>query len=207
MNVVDVGNEKEALRLAIASLPNKGGLPQPSPALETAIQALEAVNPTAAPTQAPALLSGLWRTVYTTSRELVTVGRAIPGFHSGGIYQYVDASTGLLCNVAEVDGPGYLGGIVAVRAKLNITSETRANVDFTLSLIGSQTVMNYDRDRFLHLLLHYPERLPGLKIKFSDKRPQKGWLEITYLDQDLRIGRGNQGSIFVLERVPHTAGV
>jgi hypothetical protein len=31
-------------------------------------------------------------------------------------------------------------------------------------------------------------------------RDQNGWLDITYLDQDLRIGRGNQGSVFVLTK-------
>ena len=32
----------------------------------------------------------------------------------------------------------------------------------------------------------------------SDK--QQGWLDITYLDNDLRIGRGNEGSVFVLSK-------
>ncbi len=32
-------------------------------------------------------------------------------------------------------------------------------------------------------------------------REQKGWLEITYLDDDLRIGRGNEGKVFVLTKV------
>ncbi|RMF69823.1 MAG: fibrillin, partial [Cyanobacteria bacterium J069] len=30
---------------------------------------------------------------------------------------------------------------------------------------------------------------------------RKGWLDITYLDDDLRIGRGNEGSVFVLTKV------
>jgi hypothetical protein len=29
---------------------------------------------------------------------------------------------------------------------------------------------------------------------------QQGWLDITYLDNDLRIGRGNKGSVFVLTK-------
>jgi hypothetical protein len=41
-----------------------------------------------------------------------------------------------------------------------------------------------------------------LAIDFPIKREdQKGWLETTYLDQDLRIGRGNEGNLFVLKRV------
>jgi len=29
---------------------------------------------------------------------------------------------------------------------------------------------------------------------------QKGWLETTYLDENLRIGRGNEGSLFILAK-------
>ena len=39
-------------------------------------------------------------------------------------------------------------------------------------------------------------------ISFAlDSREQQGWLDITYLDSDLRIGRGNEGSVFVLAKV------
>jgi hypothetical protein len=34
---------------------------------------------------------------------------------------------------------------------------------------------------------------------FNNKNPQ-GWLEITYLDENLRISRGNEGNVFILER-------
>jgi hypothetical protein len=33
-----------------------------------------------------------------------------------------------------------------------------------------------------------------------ENRDQRGWLDITYLDHDLRIGRGNEGSVFVLTK-------
>ena len=39
----------------------------------------------------------------------------------------------------------------------------------------------------------------GLDFEINSDR-QQGWLEITYLDHDLRIGRGNQGSLFVLTK-------
>ena len=48
------------------------------------------------------------------------------------------------------------------------------------------------------------------KIKFGkkftaidtklDSRNQQGWLDITYLDADMRIGRGNEGSVYVLAK-------
>lgn len=33
-----------------------------------------------------------------------------------------------------------------------------------------------------------------------DSREQQGWLDVTYLDNDLRLGRGNEGSVFVLTK-------
>ena len=33
-----------------------------------------------------------------------------------------------------------------------------------------------------------------------NSKNNNGWLDITYLDEDLRIGRGNEGSVFVLSR-------
>ena len=33
-----------------------------------------------------------------------------------------------------------------------------------------------------------------------ENRDRQGWLEITYLDEDLRIGRGNEGSVFILAK-------
>ncbi len=32
----------------------------------------------------------------------------------------------------------------------------------------------------------------------------QGWIETTYLDEDLRIGRGDKGSIFVASRAKDT---
>ncbi|MGB3138187.1 MAG: PAP/fibrillin family protein, partial [Nodosilinea sp.] len=42
--------------------------------------------------------------------------------------------------------------------------------------------------------------LQGIDFNINPER-QSGWLEVTYLDDDLRIGRGNQGSLFVLKKV------
>mmetsp|Transcript_14055 Transcript_14055/g.21945 ORF Transcript_14055/g.21945 Transcript_14055/m.21945 type:complete len:312 (+) Transcript_14055:117-1052(+) len=37
-------------------------------------------------------------------------------------------------------------------------------------------------------------------IRFVRNSTDDGWLEITYLDEDIRIGRGNKGTMFVLTR-------
>jgi hypothetical protein len=37
-------------------------------------------------------------------------------------------------------------------------------------------------------------------IKFVRRSQENGWLETTFIDQDIRIGRGNKGTMFVLTR-------
>ena len=90
---------------------------------------------------------------------------------------------------------------MAVRANFEVLSDVRVKVNFTQAMIGSQAIANFDLDSFLTLMEYRPERIPALKLKFSEQREQQGWLDITYLDGDLRVGRGNQGNVFVLERV------
>lgn len=192
---------KTALLQAIADAPNSGGLPHPSDTIEACITQLEPHTPVAVPTAEADLLSGNWRTLYTTNQELRNLGKAIPGFKTGGIYQCIWAEKQLLCNVGRVDGLPYLGGFVAVRANFEVLNDLRVKVNFTQAMLGSQAIANFDLDSFLDLMEYRPEQIPAVKIKFSEQREQKGWLDITYLDEDLRIGRGNQGNVFVLERV------
>ena len=197
----EASTAKSALLTAIADATKPGGLPDPCEHIESCIAQLELHNPVAAPTSQADLLSGNWRTLYTTNRELRNLGRAIPGFKAEGIYQCIWASKQLLCNVGKIDGFPYLGGFVAVRATFETLSTVRVKVNFTQAMIGSQAIANFDLDAFLTLMEYRPERIPAIKIKFSERREQQGWLDITYLDRDLRIGRGNQGNVFVLERV------
>ncbi|WP_017325460.1 PAP/fibrillin family protein [Synechococcus sp. PCC 7336] len=193
---------KSALLEAIAAAPAPSGLPEPSAEIDRLVAALEAFNPTAAPTAAAELLSGNWRTLYTTSSELLRLGKTLPGFKSRGIYQCIWAKRQLLCNVGEINGLPGLGGIVAVRATFQVVSDRRVSVKFLQAMVGSQAVMNYDLDSFLALMQHRPQQIPAVKVTFPERREQRGWLDITYLDRNLRIGRGNQGNLFVLDRKP-----
>lgn len=169
------------------------------------IEQVEALNPTPAPTQAPALLTANWRTLYTTSADLLRLGKLLPGYTSGEIYQAIEATRGEVINVAEIQGSGWFqswlpAGLVAVVATFTVESDRRVQVSFRRFVIGSQGLMNYEIGSFLALLDQQPQRIPALKIDIPEGR-QQGWLDITYLDEDLRIGRGSEGSLFVLERV------
>ncbi len=169
------------------------------------IVTLEALNPTPTPTAAPELLTGIWRNRYTTSEELLGLGRFVPGVTTGEIYQCIQAAQGRVFNVAEIQGwewfaPVVPKGIIAVAAQFTVVSDHRVNVNFNQLLFGSQFLMNYEIESFLSLWQHKPHQIPAIKFDLPE-RDQNGWLDITYLDHDLRIGRGSQGSLFVLERV------
>ena len=79
----ETSTAKAALLQAISDAPKPGGLPDPNEQIEACIAQLEPHTPVAAPTSQADLLSGNWRTLYTTNKELRNLGRAIPGFKSG----------------------------------------------------------------------------------------------------------------------------
>lgn len=203
---MDLVTAKAKLLQAVA-LTDRGRQVTPSQTDELLhlISQLEQLNPTQSPTSAAALLSGNWRTLYTTSQDLLRLAKLLPGLTTGDIYQSVQAERGLVFNVAEICGSGGLARILprsvfSVAATFEVLSDQRVEVTFRKFVIGSQPVMNYRIDTFLYLLEHKPEQIPAIKIDITP-REQKGWLDITYLDETIRIGRGSEGSLFVLERV------
>lgn len=178
-------------------------LPEQKSEILTQIAVLEEHNPTPSPTSAPELLEGNWLTLFTTSADLLRLANSLPILTTGEIYQCIRTQTKQVFNVAEIQGSGWLRdwvprGVFAVSARFEPTSERRVQVIFERFVLGSQALMNYEIDSFLDLLEHAPARIPAFKI---DIRQQRGWLDITYLDEDLRIGRGSEGSLFVLQKV------
>lgn len=168
-------------------------------AIFSAVAYLEELNPTPAPTQSPELLDGNWLLLFTTSQELLGIDR-LPLYKLGNIYQCLRVAEGKIFNVAEIKGLPLLGGLVSVCANFSVVNEKRVKVNFERLVAGSQTLVGYqDVNSFIDTL-RSPKKL--LAIDFKIKREdQKGWLETTYIDQDLRIGRGNEGNLFVLRKV------
>jgi PAP_fibrillin len=163
-----------------------------------AVVALEERNPTPRPLEALDKLDGNWRLLFTTSKGLLNIDQ-VPFCKLGQIYQYVGASSASIYNVAEIYGLPYLEGIVSVAAKFEALSEKRAKVNFERSIIGLQRLVDY------RSVDHFIEQVEaGQKFRAIDfnitNREQRGWLDVTYLDDDLRIGRGNEGSVFVLTK-------
>ncbi|NJK37945.1 MAG: fibrillin [Oscillatoriales cyanobacterium RM2_1_1] len=199
--------KKAALLEAIAGK-NRGLLSTPADAqaILSAIAQLEDYNPNPRPLEARELLDGNWRLLYTSSQELLGLDR-FPLYKLGQIYQCIQIKTGNIYNLAEVYGLPYLEGLVSVTARFEALSERRVQVNFSRLVAGLQRLVGYQNPGQFIESLESGKKFPAIDFNFSEGR-QQGWLDITYLDEDMRIGRGNVGSVFVLikDRVPVGTG-
>lgn len=159
---------------------------------------LEDRNPTPRPTEAADLLDGNWRLLYTTSSELLGIDN-VPFLKLGQIYQCVRPKESKIYNIAEVYGLPFLEGIISVTARFTPVSERRVNVKFERAISGLQRLIDYQFPDYFINQIESGKKFLGIDFTIAD-REQKGWLDITYLDEDLRIGRGNVGSVFVLTK-------
>jgi hypothetical protein len=121
----------------------------------------------------------------------------------------------LIYNIAEIKGLPYLESLVSVVASFEPApagpgdsqstsgvSQRRVNVKFNRGVIGLQRLLGYQSPAQYIEKLETTDKLnllQGFDFSINSNR-QQGWLEITYLDEDLRISRGNQGSLFVLTK-------
>ncbi|MEN9218858.1 MAG: PAP/fibrillin family protein [Gloeomargarita sp. DG_2_bins_126] len=195
-----VMQEKLKLLKAVA-VTNRGLLASPrvQAELDQLIRQLEAQNPTANPAQTPELLSGCWQLLYTTSTDVLGLGR-LPGVTLGQVYQVIQADKNRVYNIAEAQGIPWLEGLLAVKARFEVVNPMRVAIYFEQSMLALQNLVDYQNPtQWLERLEQEPP-LPMLQIPLDSGRSQ-GWLDITYLDIDLRINRGDKANVFVLARV------
>lgn len=164
-----------------------------------AISQLEAENPHPEPlTTAIELLAGNWRLIYTSSQSLLKIDR-FPLLRLGSIYQYIDPNRSKLYNVAEIDSllPN-LNGLVTVVADFTPISPKRVTVRFNRSIIGLQSLINYQSPDDFIVAIENGQKFTAFDLSINSQSEIPAWLDITYLDDTLRIGRGNEGNVFVL---------
>lgn len=168
-------------------------------AIQAAIARLEERNPTPEPLASPDLLQGNWRLLYTTSQDLLRFEQ-IPLCRLGQIYQYILPDQQRIYNIAELYGLPLLSAVVSVAAVFQPVSKQRVQVQFDRSVVGFSGLLGYRSPEEFIQTLQSGKRLAALDIAI-DTSNRDAWLDVTYLDGDLRIGRGNGGSLFVLTRV------
>ena len=191
---------KKAALLELIAGKNRGVLATESDqqVILSAIAQLEDYNPTPRPLEAAELLDGNWRLLYTSSEELLGIDR-FPFYRLGQIYQCIRVKDSKIYNIAELSGVLYLEALVAVSAQYEAVSERRVQVKFNRFISGFQRLIEYqDPNRFI-AAMEMEKKFTAIDFSLAE-REQQGWLDITYLDEDLRIGRGNVGSVFVLTK-------
>jgi len=164
----------------------------------SALAQLEDYNPNPRPFEVPHLLEGDWLLVYTSSKSLLNLDN-FPLLNLGKIYQSIRLEGSKIYNIAEISGLPYLESVVSVTAKFTPISEKRVSVGFERSIIGLQRLINYQSPQPFIRAIAEGQKFTAIDFNIAS-REQQGWLDITYLDENLRIGRGNEGSVFVLTK-------
>ena len=169
--------------------------------LEGLTTQLEAQTPFPRPIlYAPNLLQGQWQLHYSNAREIRSLTRLPLGFDLREVYQVIDVGAGTFFNQAYCTHPtGVLAGYVQVNATFEPCNpegdgcpDQRINVYFNQRLVFIQ--------RFLGL--SNPSAKPIIDRPTPPPEGRIPYLNVTYLDEDCRIGRGGEGSLFILSRVP-----
>jgi len=169
----------------------------------TAVEKLEDCNPNVNVFDNLLLLQGDWRLLYTTSKNILSLNN-LPLVQLGEIYQCIRTDNTNIYNIAEIKGLPLLEGLICVVASFEIVSTKRVNIKFQRSIFGLQKILSYVSPANLINRIEmgkkfFPFDFSFGKSNFNQNNPQ-GWLEITYLDENLRIARGNEGNVFILER-------
>ncbi|KAI4295967.1 hypothetical protein L6164_035960 [Bauhinia variegata] len=186
------------------------------------ITQLEAKNPNPAPTEALTLLNGKWILAYTSFAGLFPLlSRGTPQLVKvEEISQTIDADNFTVQNSVQFSGPLATTSITT-NAKFEVRSPKRVQIKFEEGIIGTpqltdSIVLPENVDFFGQKIDLTPLKgivssvqdtassvaktissQPPLKIPISNNNAQS-WLLTTYLDEELRISRGDGGSVFVL---------
>ncbi|KAF8086437.1 hypothetical protein N665_0625s0002 [Sinapis alba] len=186
------------------------------------ITQLESTNPNPAPNEALFLLSGKWILAYTSFVGLFPLlsRRISPLVKVIEISQTIDSNSFTLQNSVRFAGPLATTSF-STNAKFKVQSPKRVQIKFEQGVIGTpQLTDSIEIHEFVEVLGQKidlnPNRglltsvqdtassvartissQPPLKFSLPGDRAQS-WLLTTYLEKDLRISRGDGGSIFVL---------
>jgi len=144
---------------------------------------LEAQNPTPQPARSP-LAAGTWRLIFTVQSASASALQKW-GTKQARAFQIINTD-GSVRNRVEL---GFVQ--LTARGECEPESDTRTSVAIQeAGLVLGEGAL--DKPIFL--------RFPGRTSTQTPGAP--GWIDWLYLDEDLRITRGNKGSLFIHRRVP-----
>ncbi|KAK1412368.1 hypothetical protein QVD17_33566 [Tagetes erecta] len=186
------------------------------------ITQLEAKNPTPAPTEALTLLNGKWILAYTSFLGLYPLlsSGSLPVVKVEEISQTIDSENFTVQNSVVFSGLGSKTAITT-NAKFEVRSPKRVQIKFDEGIIGTPQLTDsielpenvevfgqkVDLSPFKGLITSVQDTASNVAKTISNQPPLKfsisqanaeSWLLTTYLDDELRISRGDGGSVFVL---------
>ncbi|KAK1325617.1 hypothetical protein QJS10_CPA01g02952 [Acorus calamus] len=187
------------------------------------VNQLEAVNPNPAPTEVPTVLDGNWILLYTAFSELLPLIAAgsTPLLKVKQILQAIDTKDSTILNTVTYSSP-FSTISFSASASFEVRSPSRIQVQFKEGIfqppeISSTINLPENIDLFgqkinlapvqqtLNPIQEAVARIartisgqPPLKVPIPGERTAS-WLVTTYLDEDLRISRGD-GGLFVLAK-------
>ena len=148
------------------------------PGLQSLISRVEQEHP-ADLSRSADLLLGAWELRWSSSRQPWLKPTA--GLEN---LQILDPARGRGCNLLRLRGPLRSLGGIRVQAELKIADSTRVAVRFRQGGWIGPSLPNHQQ----------------LKLMRQVQQSNPAWLDITVLDQELRICRGNAGTTFALLR-------
>ncbi|OUL31127.1 PAP/fibrillin family protein [Nostoc sp. 106C] len=198
---------KEKLQASLEKIQTNSDGPVTNLQLEETIAAeieqltteLESVNPNLYPLlNATALLDGAWQLQYSTAREIRSLASLPLGLKVGKVFQVINVANKSFFNLANVKHPlGLISGYVKVTASFEPAKEDisppahkRINVYFDTRYLAIEKIVG----------INTPQLNPFKVVPANNPRDRIPTLDITYLDETLRIGRGGDGSLFILNK-------
>nr|GEY37899.1 probable plastid-lipid-associated protein 7, chloroplastic [Tanacetum cinerariifolium] len=185
----EINNTLQGMNRGIFGIPS-----EKKTEIEEMVKVLESLNPNPYPTIDLDKLGGCWKLIYSTITILGSK-RTKLGLRDfitlGDFLQLIDVAKGKAVNMIMFNARGLnlFSGKLIIEASFKISSKSRVDIRYNTSTIVPDQLMNLFRKNYDILLgIFNPD----------------GWLEITYVDETLRIGRDDKGNIFILERSKET---
>ncbi|NEP86177.1 MAG: fimbrial protein [Okeania sp. SIO2C2] len=160
---------------------------------------LENLNPHSQPLlHATNLLDGTWQLQYSTAREIRSLDSLPLGLQVGKVYQVIDIANKVFFNQAQVQHP-----LKLILGNVKVTASFEPAID-TSGLADKRINVYFDK-RYLAIEkivgINTPKLNPFKVVAANNPQGRIATLDITYLDETLRIGRGGDESLFILNKV------
>ncbi|MBW4507154.1 MAG: PAP/fibrillin family protein [Scytonematopsis contorta HA4267-MV1] len=171
--------------------------------IETLAERIETLNPTNEPTNQMELVQGHWQLLYSTfglereaTLERLSFGK-LPNVSVTvtNIFQDIYTDGQQYTNIVEFALDSGIKGQVVVVGCYTVEGSQRLNIDFLETYVENTSTNLTESVLFMKTL-----GMDG-KSNLKSTLSFNGWSDITYLDEDLRLMRGNNQNLYVLKKV------